>query len=218
MKVVAISDVHEKWQKLQIPKCDILISCGDYSFHGHWEVVEEFHEWLNEQDAGHIISVQGNHETWVEKNFERAKKIAEKACPAVHFIGTEGVVNVEGVKIYGSAVTPWFHNWAWNVDRGPKMAAHWAKIPDDVDILVTHGPPAGMRDIVYRVDGVTPRDRVGCQDLMDRIMQLPKLKHHFFGHIHGSYGHMEFNGVHYWNCSVCDEMYSPDNAITEVDL
>ncbi len=69
MKIVAISDVHCKWNKVVIPECDILISAGDYSFQGEPHVVVDFHKWLNKQPAKHKISVQGNHEKQVEKNF-----------------------------------------------------------------------------------------------------------------------------------------------------
>jgi len=211
MKIVLISDVHGKWNKLQIPECDILISCGDYSFRGERHMVKDFHEWLNKQEAGHIISVQGNHETWVEKNFTEAKELAEKACPGVHFID-EGTVDIEGIKIHGSAITPWFYDWAWNRRRGPEIKRHWDVIPDDTQILITHGPPAGILDVVYFTDGVTPKERVGCHDLMDRINQLKQLKLHAFGHIHGSAGETVFNA------SICDEMYMPTNPVREFDL
>ena len=77
MRVVAISDVHGKWNKLTIPPCNVLVSTGDYSFRGEKHMVKDFHTWLNKQPADHIISVQGNHEVWVEQNFEEAKLLAE---------------------------------------------------------------------------------------------------------------------------------------------
>lgn len=212
MKIVIISDVHAKWQKLQIPECDVLISCGDYSFRGEKHIVKNFHKWLNKQEAGHIISVQGNHETWVQQNWQEAKELAQKVCPAVHFIQHEPI-EIEGVKFFGSAWTPWFYNWAWNAQRGPELQRLWSQIPDDTQILITHGPPAGMLDIVYQVDGMTPRERVGCHDLMDRIKQLKHLKMHCFGHIHCSAGEIEFMGVKYINASICDEQYLPYNPV-----
>lgn len=215
-KIVAISDVHCKWNKIEIPECDILISAGDYSFKGEKHVVEDFHKWLNKQDAGYIISVQGNHELWVEKHFEQAKEIAEKVCPGVHFIGDGQAVDIEGIKIYGSADTPFFYNWAWNVQRGPNIAAKWAKIPDDTEILVTHGPPQGILDIVPYANG-TPKERVGCYDLFNRIQQLEKMKIHIFGHIHHSHGYQYFNGKQFYNASICDEQYMPTNPITIID-
>lgn len=209
-KICAISDVHGKWNKVTIPECDILISAGDYSFKGEHHMVRDFHKWLDKQPAKHIISVQGNHEKIVEADFLLAKQIAVQACPRVHFID-EGLVEIEGLKIYGSAITPWFHNWAWNRMRGPDIKKHWDKIPDDIDILITHGPTYGILDTVYNTWEI-PVDRVGCQDLGVRIKELKNLKHHICGHIHCSYGHIEIDGVNYWNAAICDEMYMPTNV------
>lgn len=232
MKIAMISDVHGKWNKIQIPECDLLISAGDYSFKGEKHMVEDFHKWLNKQEAGYVISVQGNHELWVEQNFEQAKDIAEKACPGVHFIGDGQAVNIEGFNIYGSAITPWFYNWAWNRTRGDVTGTHyfsgkvksalpikqeWDKIPDNTNILVTHGPPKGILDMVTFVDD-TPKERVGCDDLMNRILQLPELKLHVFGHIHCGAGEHYFNGVKYVNASICDEQYMPTNPVRIIEL
>lgn len=217
MRIVAISDVHGKWNKLTIPECDVLISAGDYSFKGEKHMVKDFHEWLNKQDAGYIISVQGNHELWVEKNFEEAKAIAEVACTGVHFIGSGQAVEIEGIKFYGSAITPWFYDWAWNVKRGPDIIKEWAKIPDDTNVLITHSPAYGILDIVPYFDG-TPKERVGCHDLMNRINNLKQLKVHISGHIHHSYGHKYFNGIQFYNVSICDEQYIASNPITIIDI
>lgn len=214
IKIVAISDTHGKWNKLKIPECDILISAGDYSFNGEPHMVKDFHRWLNKQDAGYIISVQGNHETWVEKNWNEAKAIAVEACPAVHFID-EGLVEVEGIKIWCSAITPWFHNWAWNRHRGEEIKRHWSVIPDDTDILVTHGPADGILDQILFIDG-TPKERVGCTDLLNRIKELKNLQVHICGHIHSGHGQEHKYGVSYYNVSICDEMYCPTNPITEI--
>lgn len=232
MKIAMISDVHGKWNKIQVPECDLLISAGDYSFKGEKHMVEDFHKWLNKQEAGYIVSVQGNHEVWVESNFQEAKEVAEKACPGVYFIGDGESVNIEGFNLYGSAITPWFYNWAWNRARGDKgdtfyyngkvksalpIKQEWDKIPENTNILVTHGPPQGILDIVPYADG-TPKERVGCNDLMNRILQLPQLKLHVFGHIHHSSGEQYFNGVKYVNASICDEQYMPTNPVRIIEL
>lgn len=215
LKIVAISDTHCKWNKLVIPECDILISAGDYSFLGEKHVVKDFHKWLNKQDARYIISVQGNHEKWVEKNFNEAKQVAEEACPGVFFID-EGLVEIEGLKIWGSAITPWFHNWAWN--RHPaEITKHWNRIPDDINILITHGPPYEILDkTTYAAGGWRP-EPLGCYQLKERIKQLKDLDLHFFGHIHASNGEKHLDGVSYYNASICDELYIPSQPITVVD-
>ena len=216
MKLAVISDVHCKWQKLQIPEVDLLISCGDYSFKGESWVVKDYHKWLNKQPAKHIISVQGNHELWVEKNFNEAKMIATEACPRVHFI-EEGLVEIDGIKIWCSAYTPWFHDWAYNVHRGAEMKKHWDKVPDDVNIMAVHGPPYGILDELVYVDGTPKGEFVGCADLYNRLKELKELDLMFFGHIHGAFGEKHLDGVSYYNASICDEGYLPTNPITVVE-
>lgn len=212
MRIVAISDVHNSWGALTIPECDLLISAGDYSMHGHPATVRSYHEWLNEQPAKYIISGQGNHEEWVEKNFLEAKELAREACPRVFFVEEEKIV-IEDINIWYSAITPWFHDWAYNRRAGPEIEEHWKKIPEDTNILVTHGPPYGILDIVYYPDGVVPKERVGCWTLGAYVKRIkPDL--HIFGHIHGSHGEKHEEGTSYYNVAVCDEMYAPTNGIT----
>lgn len=213
MRLVAISDVHEKWHNLKIPPCDILISAGDYSFHGYPNVVKHFHEWLNKQEAKHIISVQGNHEQWVEKNFEDAKRIALQACPAVHFM-EEGLVEIEELKIWCSSMTPWFHDWAYNRHRGQEIKKHWDLIPSDTNILVTHGPPEGILDAIYNANGI-PKGRVGCYDLRDAVKRI-KPDVHIFGHIHSDYGEHHEDGTSFYNVAICDDMYLPSHPVTQI--
>lgn len=211
MKIVLISDVHGKWNKLTIPECDLLISAGDYSFRGEKHMVVDFHKWLSKQPARQVISVQGNHELWVEKNWEEAKQLTYKIAPRIHFVQEEAL-EIEGIKLFCSAITPFFCNWAWNKQPGQEIKQHWDKIPEDTEILVTHGPRQGILDL-------TPHgEKVGCKELGERIDQLKNLKLHVFGHIHGSSGELNFNGVTYINASICDERYLPLNPVREFEL
>jgi Icc-related predicted phosphoesterase len=216
LKIVAISDVHERWHNLVIPECDVLLSCGDYSYRGSPQVVREFHKWLDKQNARYIVSVQGNHELWVESNFNLAKQIAMDECPEIIFID-EGAFEIDGVKFYGSAIQPWFHSWAWNRHPG-EIKKHWDAIPDDTQVLLTHSPPYGILDRTCYADGTVKEIPLGCPQLLTRINQLKDLKLHFFGHIHFEGGQQkEVNGVKYFNAAICDEAYSPSNPITVVD-
>ena len=38
---------------------------------------------------------------------------------------------------------PRFGDWGFNLDRGEDMLRKWNMIPDNIDILITHGPPVG---------------------------------------------------------------------------
>lgn len=228
MKIAAISDIHNRQEKMKpIEPVDLIIVAGDYTGQGLTSEVKNFHRWLNKQPAKHKLVVQGNHELYVESAFTNAKATAQEECPDVIFVEHELVV-IEGIKIFCSAWTPYFHRWAYNAHRSLGEAQHdqlpfikdkWDDIPMDIDVLVTHGPPRGILDQVYYVDGVTPRDRVGCDHLLEKLVQIPTLKHHIFGHIHSSHGEMEFKGIKFYNVSICGETYYPDYEPTyfEVD-
>jgi Icc-related predicted phosphoesterase len=214
LKIVIISDVHCKFNKLKIPECDILISCGDYSFLGQPHEVKNFHKWFSKQNAKHKISVQGNHEKGVESAFSFSKQIAEEYCPDIIFID-EGLVEIEGLKIWCSAITPFFFNWAWNRYRGEEIKKHWDRIPIDTDILVTHGPPYGILDTVKTHD---PIMNLGCEELTNKIKELEQLKIHCFGHIHDGYGVFDNGTVKFVNASICNEQYKPVNLPIVIDL
>jgi Icc-related predicted phosphoesterase len=118
---------------------------------------------------------------------------------------------IDGVKFYGSPWQPEFYDWAFNLPRGEKLAEKWAKIPGNTDILITHGPAHGM------LDWTPSGQRVGCEDLFHRIMEVqPKI--HVCGHIHCAYGQKNFNGVEFLNASVLDERYDYANKPIVVDF
>lgn len=223
LKVVAISDVHCKWNSVTIPECDLLISAGDYSFLGEPHVVKDFHKWLDEQPANHIISLQGNHEKQVERNFLLSKQIAEEACPGVHFID-EGLVEIEGKNIWCSAITPFFCNWAWNRYPGENIQKHWDRIPNTeknpLHILVTHGPPYGILDEVkgfYGKNGEYEPKNCGCPQLLKKVLEI-KPEVHIFGHIHPAFGSLIREDIRFFNASICDDSYKAVNPVTIFEL
>ena len=114
---------------------------------------------------------------------------------------SESECDVAGLKFWGSAASPSFCNWAHNYDRGQEIRTIWGQIPDDVDVLLTHGPPWTIGDYLpadQSLIRMNPHDVdptgehkdmlrwVGCQDLLERVKQLENLKLHVFGHIHYS--------------------------------
>lgn len=224
VKIVAMSDSHNAYNKLIIPPCDILIDTGDYSSKGYKHEVENFYKWLNKQEANHIISVQGNHELGWEANEEEFKKIALEKCPAVHLLKNESI-NIEGINIWGSPYTPYFFNWAYNAGRNQKEADFykkplikdiWDKIPENTDVLLTHGPPYEILDELVYVDGTPKGQFVGCEELLKRIKEVkPDL--HLFGHVHCGHGQKHIDGTSFYNVAVCDEMYRPSNGITVIN-
>ena len=88
-------------------------------------------------------------------------------------------------------------------------------IPDDTDVLVTHGPPFAILDEVGRPGGAS--EHVGCPSLARRIAEVrPAL--HLFGHIHEGHGELERDGTRYLNVSTMNSDYRIANAPVVVEL
>ena len=85
-------------------------------------------------------------------------------------------------RIWGSPWSAAFCSMAFNVPRGPASTQLYAGIPDDTDVLVSHGPPYGILDRIAR-----DSRHVGCDRLRARTAQIrPRL--HVWGHIHEDRG------------------------------
>ncbi len=188
-RIVCVSDTHSFHRKTVVPDGDILIHAGDITLHGELEAVEDFDRWLGTLPHRHKVVIAGNHDFCFQEKPERARPLLTNAVYL-----EDSAVTVEGLKVYGSPWQPEFGGWAFNLPRGPELAAVWGKIPDDTDVLVTHGPPAGFLDRTNR--GV----HAGCADLLARVFQVrPRL--HVFGHIHEAAGVMEVGGITFVNAS-----------------
>jgi Icc-related predicted phosphoesterase len=114
-----------------------------------------------------------------------------------------------GYKWFGSPISPEFNNWAFNRKRGKEIARCWSKIPDDTQILISHGPPYGILDVNKEEIYSQPLgpEHLGCEELRKRISKLKALKLNVFGHIHSSSGVEIHDGVKFVNASVLNESY-----------
>lgn len=220
IKIACISDTHCQHNAVDVPECDILIHAGDFSYVGKPIDVIELDFWFGKlKQSGkvkEIVAIAGNHDWICEKDPSLAASLF-KNCIYLN----EQPVEVMGLKFFGSPIQPWFCNWAFNRRRGKEIARHWAKIPDDTQVLVTHGPPWGILDQVWDqpYNKLTGPDHLGCLELTKKIEQLKQLKLHVFGHIHGSNGvQTDTNGVVYVNAAICSEEYKPIQKVHVVEI
>jgi len=210
MKIVHISDTHGLHNdktlsdQLKVIKADAIVHSGDFS-HSNWDSTREFFDWYLALDFEHKIVVPGNHDRFIERLTTDAYARKELMPAGLNLLIDEEI-EIDGVKFYGSPFTPQFYNWAFQL-YGEEGIEKWKQIPDDVNVLITHGPAKGMLDTVSELKN----DPLGCPFLKERIQQLPNLKAHLFGHIHGGYGREEINGVLYLNSSILDEKYRVTN-------
>ncbi|MCU0434118.1 MAG: metallophosphatase domain-containing protein [Bacteroidia bacterium] len=202
MKFLAISDTHGQHDKLQLPPADAIIHAGDISSRGRESEVADFLRWFSKLDYKYRIFIAGNHDFFFEKN--PAEKVKQFIPDNVIYLNDSGIT-IEGIHIWGSPISPWFYDWAFNRHRGSDIDKHWQLIPADTDILVTHGPVYGL------LDKVTRGEEVGCKDLLRKVQEI-KPAVHLCGHIHEAYGQINAGDTLFINASVLDEDYRMKNA------
>ncbi|HZS44314.1 MAG TPA: metallophosphatase domain-containing protein [Blastocatellia bacterium] len=200
-KLCLISDTHNQLDMVDLPPADILIHAGDATGNGTVREIAAFNQQLGEikNRYRHIVFIAGNHDFLFERDPALARSMMTNC---IYLMDSE--VTIEGLRIYGSPWQPRFFDWAFNLNRGPQLAAKWALIPAGLDVLVTHGPPMGILDITMT------GEHVGCEELMKRIENI-KPRWHVFGHIHHSHGMARDEHTTYINASTCDERYRPVN-------
>lgn len=210
MKIVCISDTHSLHRKIpSIPDGDVLVHAGDCLGAGTLENIEDLNDWLGSLPHQHKILIAGNHD-WV---FQEAPDEARAALSNAIYLEDSGV-EIEGVRFWGSPWTPTFMDWAFMLERGQPLYDRWQQIPEDIDVLITHGPPKGVGDLATM--GFKCQN-VGCQDLLDRIDQLC-LKAHVFGHIHEGYGQYQRGKIQLINASTCTARYLATNPPVVLEL
>lgn len=183
MKILHISDthgMHDYFPKDTFKGIDMVIHSGDCSNSRDLKTsiieITEFLEWYQKIDVKYKIFVAGNHDTAIaRKRIEYSDMIMRD----IIYLENESI-EIEGIKIWGSPITPTFGDWSFMKARD-KTHEVWKEIPDDTDVIVVHGPPKGVRDLTY--DRQNNMEFCGDLALTKRVMAIkPKLV--LFGHIH----------------------------------
>ena len=176
------------------------------------------------------IVIAGNHDISFDENFydrmwaryHGSKEDNEAIKRAYRSARSSNVIYLEdesfqlpasegGWKLYGSPWQPYFYDWGFNLHRGEPLRQAWARIPNDTQVLLTHGPP-------YRIlDQAKSGGSVGCEDLLERLRVVRPLLH-VFGHIHEACGAEKIDGTIFVNASTCSLRYRPVQEPFVVDL
>ena len=225
MRIVALADTHN--HRPEVPDGDVLVHAGDISFMMHgdpaFKHILRFREWLHELPHKRKVFIAGNHDFGFQTHPKESRYIMRE----FDYLEDSGV-EIDGVKFWGSPWQPWFFDWAFNLERdGEELEAKWAAIPEDTDVLLTHGPPYGYGDETMG------REHVGCRLLTKRLKQVWPT-YHICGHIHPGYGMYRMHecvpimlgddpalGMRLTtvvNASVCNEKYEPVNNPVVLDL
>jgi Icc-related predicted phosphoesterase len=222
MKIICISDIHGNLN-FTIPKCDILLIAGDIcpcrcsvvesiNLQSKWLNID-FRNWLNSQPYKEAACCPGNHD-WIFQNaFEQIPVMDDN----FNYL-EDNSIEIQGLKIYGS---PWslpFYNWAFNKSE-EDFEKYCDNIPDDIDILISHGPPYDFADVVEIKNGTK---HIGSKFLRKRIFDIKsqpdsKLKLVVFGHNHKQEV-IEEQGIKFVNASLLDDEYEMVNKPIVVDF
>ncbi len=206
MKLVCLSDTHGDHHQVEVPHGDVLVHAGDVTAHGTEQDFLDFLDWFDAFPHPNKLFVAGNHDRFLEQLPDRA--LEHVSDRSVIWLNDSGIT-IDGIKFWGSPITLRFHNWSFMRDPGDDIATHWEQIPDNTDVLITHGPPHGILDLVRRQDG--SEEQTGCPQLLEVILKMqPNV--HIFGHIHEEYGVSSKSGIEFLNVSTMNQSYRIANS------
>ena len=231
MKIDCISDLHGHEPNLE--GGDLLILAGDYTGSNTMAQWVDFFRWLKQQQYRKTILIAGNHDGFLESSYPKTQQQSNELKELRSWLEEQGEqsedfeylcdsgTEFEGLKIWGSPWTPTFCNWHFMKDRGSPIKAHWDLIPDDTDILITHGPPLGILDKVQYSSKAFREGHAGCADLRDAVERIqPRL--HVFGHVHEGYGEMLLKctprDIRCVNASIMNAWYYPTNKPIRLEM
>lgn len=212
MKIWHFSDSHTYHKALNVPECDLVIFSGDCSNpptpYLNEPQVMNFIEWFGSLPIKYKVAIAGNHDTSIEQGLINRYDFNNKG---IIYLENESV-EIEGLKIWGSPYTPAFgKGWAYN-ERRDRLHELWATIPNDSDIVITHGPAKGTLDLAYHYkDNHWELEYCGCATLRKRINDIePKL--FCFGHIHNNEDNINSGVLKYSNIKT---LYSNGSVMTD---
>jgi hypothetical protein len=209
VKILATSDLHGYLPDPQaLEPCDIFLLAGDYApgrdLEGQIRFFNGvFSDWLGRLRARHIVGIAGNHDIALQSAPERLLEL-----PWTYL--EDSPIEVDGLRIYGTPWTTPFYDWAFMAEES-ELGLLFAKIPQGIDILISHGPPQGILDrnfeglpcgssaLRYRIEEAQPRAVVCC-------------------HIHEGYGQRDLKSTTVYNVSRVNARYIPVNRPVQVIL
>ncbi|KAL4903386.1 Metallo-dependent phosphatase-like protein [Aspergillus multicolor] len=193
-RFLVISDTHGDSVPSEYSKyeADVAIHCGDLTDGAKIDEFKSVITLLQNINASLKLVIAGNHDFTMDIPIFR-QKVAEVRPPLDPELvkreydeGTHAfsLANGASLKAYASPYTPsfggdWgFGNWGFQY---PPTTGHNFDVPNDVDIVITHGPPKGIMDTTGT--GI----RAGCPSLFEAVARArPRM--HCFGHVHLGWG------------------------------
>ncbi|KAJ1309827.1 hypothetical protein OPQ81_006592 [Rhizoctonia solani] len=183
---------------------DILIHAGDFTTFTHG--FKAALDWIKELPHPQKVLIAGNHEfnldlqhrseiygrvdpqMAAELDQDRRMLTDQSAVDANLTYLEAASAEISGVSgkkwsIHGSPYTPEYGTMGFSYPRSVENII-WTSIPQNTEVLVTHGPPFGILDLAR-----FGKAHVGCPGLSHAVLHcLSRVRLHVYGHIHESRG------------------------------
>lgn len=209
MKILCMSDTHGRLPNLNLQNIDLVLHAGDWTYRNKLDYIGQIEDfetrflpWINNiRKKVPFYWTLGNHETFYE--YLRDDTFKKDMKKSGLLLDEYTVVN--GLKIWGNPWTPYFCGWGFNEYDTPQgLGEIYKKIPEDVNIIISHGPVYGIHDIVEY-----PHSKhAGSKELASRVKEIkPKLI--VSGHLHddANYGWIKREETLYIGASLANEKY-----------
>ena len=208
MRVVAISDIHNRQKDINLPSGDMLAIAGDWTSGGTLKEVTAFGGWLHkiQNQFRHIVLVAGNHD---ELAATQPLLLAGILPRSVHYL-RDTTAQIEGKIIHGSPWSPVYGRWDFMAEL-PEREQYLSLIPAYCDLLISHGPALGI------LDRTSSGELAGCSVLRGSLEEKT-IKNLICGHIHEGHGRVVYGNTNCYNVSVLDENYNLVNQPTVFDI
>lgn len=215
------SDLHGHYP--ETPGGDLLIVAGDLTARHRDKEFNEFFEWLYHQPYSKKILVAGNHDEYLERTNTNhiLRRIAGYDKDDIEFeYLNDSAIELNGLKIWGTPWSKYFDginpDCAAFMRTDRELVHYYAKIPNDIDILISHGPAYGILD-----ESIYDQELCGSVALREAIERVkPRL--FICGHIHEGFGYLllKHDGLNTdcYNVSHMNVHYKPVNPVVNIEI
>lgn len=203
VRIVALSDLHGTLPLIST-YCDVVVVCGDIvplniqrdTLDSICWLENAFFPWCMKLKCEKVVFVAGNHDFVFETlmtdrngNHRKPNRVMKKLLTGagqwfydkIKYL-ENSELNYKGYKFYGSPWCPELSNWAF-YKNDFELKREFNKIPNNIDVLLTHCPPAMDTYGMVMQPGHNYMNDYGCVPLADAIKEKqPRLC--LFGHVH----------------------------------
>ncbi len=219
IKVLAMSDLHGYLPKVDTP-CDLILLCGDLipledqgstKSTKRW-YFNEFKVWANQLPCNKVLFISGNHEIHHPNHIRLYKEEFNESCKVTYLCHeqyTYEALDGKEYKIFGTPYCHIFGRWAF-MFPDDVLEREYSKIPENLDILMTHDQPYGYGDVLLQKDCPWANgEHIGNKPLAKAVLEKQP-RYLFVAHLHSTdHECIEIGNTKRYNVSIKDEFYNP---------